>query len=42
MCYVTKKFTKTGTKIFVDVRGKPVEAVIQKPPFIEAGYYRGA
>jgi len=42
MGYVGKKFTKTGTKIFVDVRGKPVEAVIQKPPFVEPGYYRGA
>ena len=42
MGYVTKKFTKSGTKVFMDVRGKLVEAEIQKPPFVEPGYYRGA
>lgn len=42
MGYVRKGNTKAGKKLFVDIRGKMVEAVIQKPPFVEPGYYRGA
>ena len=42
MGYVRKGNTKAGKKIFVDIRGKMVEAVIEKPPFVEPGYYRGA
>ena len=42
MALVKKGNTKAGKKLFVEIRGKMVEAVIQKPPFVEPGYYRGA
>lgn len=42
MAHVRKGNTKAGKKLFVEIRGKMVEAVIQKPPFVEPGYYRGA
>lgn len=40
MGYVKKSSSKVGSKIYVDIRGKMVEAVIHKPPFVEPGYYR--
>lgn len=42
MALVKKGNTKAGKTLFVEIRGKMVEAVIQKPPFVEPGYYRGA
>ena len=32
--YVTTDFTQPGREIFIDVRGKNLKAIVQKPPFI--------
>ncbi|MFB5945419.1 glycine cleavage system aminomethyltransferase GcvT [Albibacterium profundi] len=33
--YVKKDFSKEGTNIFINIRNKPVRAVVVKPPFIK-------
>ncbi|WP_434084237.1 glycine cleavage system aminomethyltransferase GcvT [Fodinibius salsisoli] len=35
MGYVSKEFTKDGSKIFVEIRNKKAEATVHKPPFVE-------
>jgi len=42
MAYVNLKFKNPDTKIFIDIRGKKIEGVISKVPFVPSGYYRGA
>lgn len=42
MGYVKKGNTKAGKQLFVEIRGKKVEIVTAKPPFVTPGYYRGA
>ena len=33
--YVATAFSNPGTEIFIDVRGKSLKAIVQKPPFIK-------
>lgn len=40
MGYIRKGFTKSGRKLYVDVRGKSREAVVAKMPFVPAKYYK--
>jgi len=35
MGYVQKAFAKEGTEIFINIRNKPVKAMVVKPPFIK-------
>lgn len=42
MAYVRKGNTKNGKILQIDIRGKMVNAVVTKPPFMTPGYYRGA
>lgn len=35
--YVTTSFSREGTEIFVDVRGRSLKAIVQKTPFINRG-----
>ena len=37
LAYVDKKYSKTGTSLFVDVRGKKLKCEIVKPPFYKKG-----
>jgi len=37
LAYVDKKYSKTGTSLFVDVRGKKLKCKIVKPPFYKNG-----
>lgn len=41
MGYVDKKFAKSGTEIYAQVRNKRVSVTTSKMPFIPAQYYRG-
>jgi aminomethyltransferase len=41
MCYVDTKFSKTGSAILVDVRGKVLPGKVAEMPFTPSGYYRG-
>lgn len=41
MGYVKRGYTKTGTELAADVRGRSVPAVVCKMPFVEQRYYRG-
>ena len=34
--YVRREFSKTGTEISLDVRGKRLKAIIVKPPFVDS------
>lgn len=36
MGYVTKEYSKKDTAIYIDIRGKHIEAKVTRPPFIEA------
>jgi aminomethyltransferase len=36
--YVRKDLAKVGTRVEVDVRGKPAEAEVTKPPFYKRPY----
>lgn len=42
MAYVRKGNTKQGRVHQINLRGKMVDAVVQKPPFMTPGYYKGA
>ena len=37
LAYVDKKYSKTGTSLFLDVRGKKLKCEIVKPPFYKNG-----
>ena len=37
IAYVDKKYSKTGTSLFVDVRGRQLKCEIVKPPFYKKG-----
>jgi aminomethyltransferase len=39
MGYITRKMGKVGTKVFLSVRGKEVEASVAKMPFVPLKYY---
>jgi aminomethyltransferase len=41
MGYVKNGMHKKGTKLAVDVRGKPRDAAIAPMPFVPSRYYRG-
>ena len=34
--YVRRDFSRVGTKIAIDIRGRQLPAVVVKPPFVEA------
>jgi glycine cleavage system aminomethyltransferase T len=38
MAYINKPFNKTGTPLYLDVRGTRLEVVVSKLPFIETKY----
>ena len=42
MGYVATDFSKTGTEIFLSVRGKKLPARVAEMPFVEQRYYRAA
>lgn len=41
MAYVDTDFSKIGTEIFAQVRGKKLPMTVVKMPFVEAHYFRG-
>jgi aminomethyltransferase len=41
MGYVSMPSSVIGTRVFMDVRGKQVEATVSKMPFVKSGFYRG-
>ena len=40
MGYVQTQLSKEGTPLQIDVRGRPVDAVVQRPPFYKEGSIR--
>jgi aminomethyltransferase len=40
MGYVSAPYSKFGTEVFMEVRGKKIKAVVSKMPFVPTHYYR--
>jgi len=36
--YVPRRFARPGTRVQIDIRGRPVDAEVVKPPFYKRPY----